>query len=303
LLRYEHGGNANYALDFSVNTNPLGTPESVKRAVREFADYSYPDPDCKKLRFALAKHHGIPPDMFLCGNGASELIMSVCAALKPKAAHIKQPTFSEYERCAELHKGGGADIMCICNPNNPTGQLADIPDTENLLLIDECFIEFSRGETMLPKLKERPNILVLRAFTKIYGMAGLRLGYLCSADTDLLVRIKEYLPAWNVSGIAQSAGIAALSEKDWLEKTLEILETEREFMTAELTSLGLSVTPSDCNILLIKSERPLREKLKQRGIFTRSCENFTGLDNKYIRIGLKTREENLVLLKAIGEVL
>jgi threonine-phosphate decarboxylase len=134
-------------------------------------------------------------------------------------------------------------------------------------------------------------------------MAGLRLGTLYCSDERLLSGVAEYMPGWNVSGVAQAAGIAALAEDGWMENTRQIVESERDFMTAALGGLGLTVYQSDANFLLLRSERPLCEPLRARGILVRSCMNFTGLDERYIRVGLKTREENKALLRAVSEVL
>ena len=338
----EHGGdiyaNSGITLDFSVNTNPLGMPEAVKRAIVEhMPDYErYPDFACRALRAALAERHGVEPSMIRCGNGASELILALCACVKPRQTLVLAPTFSEYARSARLfggqvrthrlsEKNGFAltqsilaaltpetDLLFLCNPNNPTGQLTDrallrqIADTcrgnKTLLLLDECFVGFTRGESMVPLLAEYPNLLVLQAFTKMYAMAGLRLGMLFGADKALLTRIAAFCPAWNVSGVAQAAGLAALSAGDWIEATQKLVENERAFMAGALGKLGIAVGKSDANFLLLRSEKPLFAPLRERGILVRSCANFPGLSGCYTRIGLKTRDENTALLRALSEV-
>lgn len=342
MLPYEHGGdiytNHNIKLDFSVNTNPLGMPASVKETlIKHIPVYeNYPDPLCRELRSALATQHGLDISMIINGNGASELIWALGAAIRPKQVLIPAPTFSEYQRAAALFGGRveehllespsfsltesilakltpDVDMVFLCNPNNPTGQLSDpallnkIADicchNGTLLILDECFIDFTRGPSMLPQLEKYPNLLILQAFTKIYALAGLRLGTLYCADKVLLAKIADYLPPWNVSSVAQTAGIAALQEKDWIKNTQMIVARERAFMESALARLGLTVYKSEANYLLIKSENRLYGPLKQRGILVRSGANFTGLDERYIRIGLKTHDKNLVLVHAIEEVL
>lgn len=343
MQRFEHGGdvytNDGITLDFSININPLGMPTSVRQAVIDhLPEYTrYPDPACRALRIALAQRHGLNTAMVLCGNGAAELLFALCACLKPRRVATLAPTFSEYERSAALfgakiyahlltEENGFAltdsiwaaltaetDLLFLCNPNNPTGRLADssllvkIADVcrqnGTWLVLDECFMDFTREESMLRHLREYPHILVLQAFTKIYAMAGLRLGMLYCADEELLECIGAFNPAWNVSGVAQAAGTAALLEKDWMENTRSLVENEREFMTAALNQLGLTVYPSQANFILCRSDRPLFAPLKSRGILVRSCANFTGLDERYIRIGLKRRDDNIALLRAITEVL
>ncbi|MDX9871164.1 MAG: threonine-phosphate decarboxylase CobD [Clostridia bacterium] len=343
MQRYEHGGDIytdeGISLDFSVNTNPLGMPEAVKKAViNHIPEYArYPDPACRALRAALAEWYGLEASKMLCGNGASELIFALCACCKPRRILIPAPTFSEYERSAALFGGAmrehrllerddftltesilaeitpETEMLFLCNPNNPTGRLADpallrriaeaCRHNGTLLLLDECFIDFTQGESMLSRLEEYPHLLVLQAFTKIYAMAGLRLGMLYCADTRLLRRIAAFSPEWSVSGVAQAAGIAALQENGWIEKTRRLVEQEREFMTAALRDLGLIVYSSEANYLLLRGQSPLYEPLRARGFLVRSCANFTGLDQRYIRIGLKTHDENRALLRAIREVL
>ncbi len=343
MRRYEHGGdiyeNDEIFLDFSSNINPLGMPESVKQAVTDHipAYAHYPDPSCRALRSALAARHGLAASRIFCGNGASELIFALCACIRPRRVLTLAPTFSEYERAAKLFGGevrehplseadgfaltesilaelaSQTDMLFLCNPNNPTGRLADpallckiaktCRESGTLLLLDECFIDFTRGASMLAQLGEYPNLLILQAFTKIYAMAGLRLGTLYSSNGRLLARIADFIPAWNVSGVAQVAGIAALAQTDWIENTRRIVESERAFMEKSLRGLGLTVYRSDGNFLLLRCEKPLYGPLKERGILTRSCGNFTGLNERYIRVGLKTHEENRVLLSALSEVI
>ncbi len=343
MLRYEHGGdiytNAEIHLDFSVNVNPLGMPEAARRALFAAADalIRYPDPQCRALRKALAEKYGIAPEAILCGNGAADMIFRVCACLKPKKALTLAPTFSEYERPVKLFGGEmaeyrlkeadgfaltddileaptpDAELFFLCNPNNPTGRLAPFDllrrvtevcaKNGTLLMVDECFLEFTGGPSMVPLLKEFPNLLILNAFTKLYALAGLRLGYLLCADTALLSRVAAFGAEWSVSAAAQAAGLGSLEEPTWAERTRSLVRAERNFMRESLTALGLSVSPADANFLLLKSPLPLHEPLKKRGILVRNCANFTGLNEQFIRIGLKTREENEALLQALKVVL
>lgn len=343
MLRYEHGGdiytNAEIRLDFSINVNPLGMPEAARRALFATADAltRYPDPQCRALRQALAEKYGIAPEAILCGNGAADMIFRVCACLKPKKALILAPTFSEYERPVKLFGGEmveyrlneadgfaltddilealtpDVELFFLCNPNNPTGRLApfdllrrivaDCAKNGTLLMVDECFLEFTDGPSMVPLLREFPNLLILNAFTKLYALAGLRLGYLLCADTGLLSRIAAFGAEWSVSAAAQAVGLAALEEPTWAERTRSLVQEERTYMRKSLTTLGLTVFPADANFLLLKSHVPLHGPLKKRGILVRNCDNFSGLNEQFIRIGLKTRDENEELLQALKVVL
>lgn len=340
---YEHGGDIygerKVRLDFSVNTNPLGMPPSVRQAIgaRGLEDERYPDPYCRRLRAALAERYGVAAEEILCGNGASDLILRLCACLRPRIVLEPAPTFSEYARSAALFGGeirtyplsaesgfaldrgfldaltSDVEMVFLCNPNNPTGRLCDpalleeiaakCKDTGAFLVVDECFIEFTDGRSLIPLLEAHPRLLILRAFTKIYAMAGLRLGYLLCADGELLDRIAAFGAEWSVSTVAQRAGLAALEETDWVEKTRCQVAAERRWLTRRLMALGLTVCPGQANYLLVQAPRPVTDPLLERGIMVRRCSSFTGLDESYFRVGVKTRAENEILIDALKEVL
>lgn len=343
MERYEHGGDiyghTNIQLDFSVNTNPLGLPAKVKQALAsrmdEFA--RYPDPKCRQLCAAISGHENIPQDWILCGNGAADLIYRLCYAVKPRKALVCAPTFSEYERA--LRQAGSQlitfplmkendfsltdeileqlvadiDMLFLCHPNNPTGRLISPKLMEKivskakkngiLVILDECFLDFTDGESAKKYLKDNPSLIVLKAFTKMYAMAGLRLGYLLASDKALLLKISFAAQCWSVSVPAQIAGTAALSCTDWIDTTRSLLTCERLFLYEGFTKLGITVFPSDANFLLLSSKQPLFKPLKQKGILIRPCENFEGLDHTYYRIGVKTRDENIRLIQSVKEVL
>ncbi len=245
-----HGGDRYgrpVALDFSANTNPLGTPEAVRRAVAESAACldRYPDPYCRALVGALADYEQVPEKYLLRGCGAAELIFSYCAALRPRRALELAPTFSEYaaaltaagcgverhtlSRCTDFRlteavlpvlRQAAWDVVFLCNPNNPTGQLVEpgllaeicriCREKEIRMFVDECFLDLSdpgRSASLKPLLAEQPGLFLLKAFTKSYGMAGLRLGYCLSADGALLRAMGRTVQPWNVSLPAQAAGV------------------------------------------------------------------------------------------------
>lgn len=343
MRSYDHGGDiydsAHVEIDFSVNTNPLGMPNRVRAAIIDCIDdcVRYPDPHCRALRTALSKHHRIDREHILCGNGAADLILRICAALTPKNVLAFAPTFSEYARCVALFGGKvqwyplkesdqflpqddlldkltpDIDMLFLCNPNNPTGQLMShkllhalcekCAQNDILFVLDECFIEFTDGQSMISQLEKYPHLLILRAYTKIYAMAGLRLGYLLCADTELLSRISIYGAEWSVSLVAQETGIAALSAVGWVTQTRTFITDEKIYLTKALSEQGIKVFPSDANFLLLKSSVPLYERLKNKGILVRNCSNFKGLDEFFIRIGIQTHDKNKRLVCAIAEVL
>ena len=228
-------------LDFSVNTNPLGTPPAVMRAVEASAGrlHQYPDPCCRALVAALAAYEGVPEAYILCGCGAAELIFAYCAALRPRRALELAPTFSEYaaaleavgcqvERYAlrpedsfavgegflQALERTGCDTVFLCNPNNPTGRLIRPEVLEAAcgmcvrrgirLFVDECFLPLSSGgQSLKSRLADMPGLFLLKALTKSHAMAGLRLGYCLSGDGTLLEAMSRQSQPWNVPLPAQ----------------------------------------------------------------------------------------------------
>lgn len=330
-------------LDFSVNTNPLGPPPAVVRAVEESAGRldRYPDPSCRALVEALAEDEGVPEGYVLCGGGAAELIFSYCAALRPRSALELAPTFSEYaaalraagcqveryalaeedgfgltERFLEIARTTDCEVIFLCTPNNPTGRLADpellaavcgICRRRGLrLFVDECFLELSdggRGASLAGWLERFPGLFLLKAFTKSYAMAGLRLGYCLCADGALLEAMGDRTQPWNVSVPAQAAGLAALGERGWLEKARALIRQERPRLAAGLAELGLRVCPSDANYLLIRSPAELASPLLERGILVRSCANYPGLGPGWYRVAVRRPEENAELVRELAAIL
>ena len=341
-----HGGDVYgrpVTLDVSVNTNPLGPPPGVVRAVVDAAQLldRYPDPHCRRLVAALADREGVPEEAILCGAGAAELIFSFCAALRPRTALELAPTFSEYaaalaaagcrvERCALEEEQGFAlteklleelerkscEVVFLCNPNNPTGRLIPPALLESILalcerrggwlFVDECFLELSdggRGTSLAPLLRPGRRLFLLRAFTKSYAMAGLRLGYCLCGEGALLERMGRQTQPWNVSVPAQAAGLAALGEEAYLRESRALIQSERRYLREGLEALGLTVCSSQANYLLVKSPAELSGPLLDRGILIRDCANYRGLGPGWYRTAVRRREENRTLLKALGEIL
>lgn len=335
-----HGGDIyerNIRLDFSANTNPFGTPEGVKAAISACLNSlsAYPDPYCRKLVSAVAAREGVPKEYVLCGAGAAELIYSFAFAERPQRVVELAPTFAEYSlplSGAEIERyrlneengfrlnGGFLDFIekikpgavFLCNPNNPTGRMAEpllVEKTAELclalgcrLFLDECFMDLAdEPKSFVPLLAEFPNVIVLKAFTKSMGMAGLRLGYCLSSDAELNARMSRAAQPWNVSTPAQEAGVAALRETEFIEKTRALIRTERPRFAAELKKLGVTVFDSNVNFLLIKTAPGLDKKLLERGLMIRNCAGFYGLEEGFYRIAVKLPEQNDRLTEAIKE--
>lgn len=328
-------------IDFSVNTNPFGIPGSVKAALTEAVGCCdrYPDIDAEELCSEIAKSKRLPRNYLVCGNGASELLMAAVHALKPRKVLLPVPSFFGYERAARaagseivyvtLRKENGfavdeaifaqltedIDLLFLANPNNPVGnviepellyQIADWCLAKHIrILLDECFVDFTGDGEKYSFLKEigaYPNVLCVQAFTKLYAIPGVRLGYLACSDMKVIEEIHAGLPEWNVSVFAQKAGIAALREREFAEKSAAFVVKEREWLARELEKYGCEVFLSKSNFLLFRSRLPLYEKLLKKEILIRDCSNFKGLTSGYYRISVKSHEENVLLLRAIGEI-
>lgn len=333
----------NIRLDFSANVNPYGAPAGVLRAANDsLNDISkYPDPYCRKLIRAIADYENVNADCILCGLGAAELIYAFAFAVRPKHVLEIAPGFSEYSAALETvnskitrytltrdndfaltddflnaFDGDDFDSVFLCTPNNPTGRLIQPELLEKIItlchergirtVLDECFLDLTEkglSISMKKMLKNCPELIILRSFTKSYGMAGLRLGYCLSADEDLLSAMSRMTQPWNIPSVTQVAGIAALTEHEFIMHTLAAISRERAYLTQELSKLGFYVCPSDANYILFHSEILLYERLYEYGIQVRDCSNYRGLGAGWVRIAVKLHEENERLIAAIRDII
>lgn len=335
----EHG---RAPLDFSSNVSPLGLPAGVRdAAARALAESErYPDPLCRELRGAIARAEGVGASWCLCGGGSADLIYRAVLARRPRRALVTAPAFAEYEAALELVSceimhyplleetdfvvqpdflravTPEVDIVFLCEPNNPTGRTTPTPllrdilgrcrETGALLVADECFggfLDDPAAHTLCGMLGEYPNLLILKAFTKLYAMAGLRLGYCLCSDTTFLADMQRSGPPWAVSGPAQAAGIAALKETGYVAAVRALVRRERPWLAAELAGLGFRAVPGEANYLLFASDVPLLEPLRERGILLRGCGNYRRLDGRWYRTAVRTREDNRRLTGALAEIL
>ena len=350
MMQLVHGGDwagyrAQYgqdALDFSANVSPLGLPEGVAKAITAALATAdrYPDPLCRALRAKLAVHETVPAEHILCGNGAADLIFRLVLAAKPRTALVTAPTFAEYATALEtvgctverhflreendfavtedilnaVHPG--TDMVFLCQPNNPTGQLAQPALVEALLhkceavgarlVVDECFLDFlPEGDTLSTKrlLETSKHLVILKAFTKLYGMAGVRLGYCLCTDEALLARMQAAGQPWAVSSLAQAAGIAALDETEYVAQVRELIKTQRPILASGLQALGLRVVEGKANYLLFRAPEALGDALRQKGAVLRSCGNYPGLSACWYRTAVRTEQENRQLLALLAETL
>lgn len=326
-------------IDFSASINPLGMPESSIAEVLKLKGSlgNYPDPSSGAFINALSSRLAIRPECLLAGNGTTYLIYLIPRALKPHKVLIPAPPFSEYERASlaagakisflRLRKKNGLrihpeefiramrgnDLAFLCNPNNPTGDVLkqeavlEIAEAAResmcVLVIDEAFMDFVPGESMLGK-SDNPYLIILRSMTKFYAMAGLRLGYGCF-PAWVAKRVGKYKEPWSVNILAERVGAAALTDDDYRRKTLALMEKEKRHLEAQFGRLALNYYPSMVNFYMIETckARDVVTSLLKMRILARDCSDFKGLGSGFIRIAVKSRKDNAMPVKGLADVL
>ena len=303
----------------------------------------YPDRRHNALVSAIAVVHGLDQSCVLPGNGAAELFTWVARdAASTGLSRLPAPGFADYDRALRCWNGqlaetrlllswsdafpqehpipGEGDVAWICNPHNPTGQLWSRDSLERLLqryrlvICDEAFLPLvpdGEQQSLIPLVVEHANLVVIRSLTKLYGIAGLRLGY-AVAQPKRLQRWAEWRDPWPVNGIASAVGEQLLSTparyQRWCAKVQRWTAQEGAWMQQQLAQLpGIKPMPSAANFLLIRSEHslvPLREALEQRHrILLRDCRSFAGLGACWLRIGLQNRRRNRRIVSALRQEL
>ena len=324
-------------LDFSVSTNPFGPPPGIREALDSASIERYPDSESTELTQLLAQKLDLPPEQILIGSGSTELIRLVASAYLDTGdpVLIPQITYAEYEVACSI---AGAEIIkqpmpketgfrleivetlalinryrpraiFLCNPNNPTGQylsreeVGDILSLagDSLIILDEAYIAFTEDIWTSSDLLSAGNVVVLRSMTKDYALAGLRLGYAVSTEPIISV-LKRIRPPWNVSAVAQKAGVIALNTDNYLAECQNRTRQAKDFLVRELTGLGLKPLPSRTNFFLVEvgQAAEFRRALLGKGILVRDGTSF-GLPD-YIRLAPRTLPECRQLIKEIKEI-
>jgi threonine-phosphate decarboxylase len=345
----ESGYNIREILDFSSSVNPLGPSKKALDAIQgAFAEIiAYPDTNSTALRQTIAGHFsGVTKDNIVVGNGSTELMYLFAETFlkRGEKALMAAPTFGEYERAvrktgesvkfmrldksfqidAEAFKRelAGCKLIFLCNPNNPTSKLIPkdslikIIDSalsqDILVFLDEDFLEFVDDEknyTMIPQISKYPNLFVLRSFTKIFGLTGLRVGYGITSQEIAEVLHCAKIP-WNVNCLAQAAATATIKDEAHLHLTLDLIKKEKAWLQTELSNIkAFSFSPPDANFFFIDIEKTgltanaLKHRMLKQGLLIRDCSNFVGLNEFYIRVAVKTHDENVRLIEAFKKAL
>lgn len=329
-------------IDMSSNLAPFGIAPGLKEElIEKLEEISYlPETGSETLRDIFAGKYGLKGKQVLVGNGTTEFIYAVPAGLDLTRGVIVNPTYSDYQlacewaglasvsfdlkpeddfqldlnRLAGMLQGG--ELVFICNPNNPTGGL--IPSAalydfikqqeSSIFLVDESYLPFVREPSLLDfALPE--NLFVLNSFSKIYGIPGLRLGFLASTEHNM-AKMSERRKPWGVNRMAQIAGEFLLNHADgYVEKVIGFVEKQRPSVVKALDKLpGVQVIPGAANFILcylsgdVRADY-LRQRLRAYRIMIRDCSNFRGLDDHYFRLSLKDEKSNGFCLQMLKDIM
>ncbi len=329
-------------LDFSASLNPLGMPPEVAKAAREAvaASTPYPDPLSRRLGAALGAHIGVDAERLFIGNGAADILFRLALALRPRKALVPVPTFGEYALALETAGSGirthileedkgftlqpsfiqaitsDIDMIFLCQPNNPTGLLMERNFLEDIVraaashnavvVVDECFCDFTAApgdNSLIDRIGQHHNLVLLYSFTKMFAMAGLRLGYAVAGDASLPARLQAAGQPWPVSAVATAAGLAALNQTEYVKNSREIIFSEKKWLCERLAAAGMRIIGAEANYIFFYSSLPdLAGKMADKGILIRDCANFAGLRQGFYRIAVRQRAENRLLLQAVNAI-
>jgi histidinol-phosphate aminotransferase len=324
------------------NENQLGPPAASQKVIENFpppAAAIYPSGDSWYLRRKLAEKHGCDPEQFLIGNGANEVIAFVMKAFCQEGDNIvtADRTFAVYEWVAEFSgfearlvplKDFAFDddgmlariddrtkIVFICNPNNPTGtywderrlrRFLDAVDGRRIVVVDEAYFEFVEQSDYpdgMRLLREYPNLVVFRTFSKMYGLAGLRIGYLAGC-IDVVNIIRRTCVVYSVNALAQAAAAAALDDDAHIRRTRELVRTEKNWLKQELDKLGLETWIAEGCYVMIRlpvSDTLAYRKLMAQGVMIRSMTGFRYPN--WIRVSIGLHEAMEAFVAALADIL
>ncbi len=328
-----------HRIKMDANENPFDMPDQIRELIAsEIARYPfnrYPDPVALDLRKSLAADLNVDVDQLAIGNGSDELINYIIAAFGGHNASIifPEPTFSMYGILGKLwgsealgvplssdfdivpdeiisaSKIRDRNIIFICYPNNPTGSsfsreaILDVVENSGaLVVIDEAYYEFS-GKTFLPLLADYENLILLRTFSKAFGLAGLRTGYMI-AGSDIINEIMKVKMVYNINSFSQKVALILLKHRDEIAPYLEKILQERKRLAQQLDELdGIEPFPSDANFILFRAEpdaEAIFSKLLENGILIRNL-NEPGLLQNCLRVTIGKPEENDAFLGVLRD--
>ena len=339
------GFNTSDLLDASASLVPFPLPKELHSCLSEALEThsirDYPDRSHLRLRQDIGNHHGMDASMVMPGNGAAELFTwAAREAGEHGTSCLPSPGFSDYERSLRCWNAPfinirlplewdkkspqpfpiapKTNVLWITNPHNPTGQLwsqssiEDILNQYKLVICDEAFLPLvpnGEQQSAIPLIHTYKNLVVIRSLTKLFAIAGLRLGYALSSS-NRLKKWQEWRDPWPLNSLAIDAGCMIMSNQEFLQKwTYKIhswIKEEGLWLNSQLEKLqGITPHPSATNFQLIESQHsliPLRKELEKRKILLRDCRSFKDLNDRWLRISLQTREDNKRIIKEICNI-
>jgi histidinol-phosphate aminotransferase len=328
-------------IKLASNENPLGPSPAAVAILREMVETvaSYPDGNCYYLKNALSENLGLSPAHLLVGNGSDEVIKLIAEAFldEGEEAIVADPTFSEYDFAVKIMGGRTVvvptknythdleamaaavtektKLVFICNPNNPTGTIVGKADVKAFLdslpdgvitVFDEAYYEYVTQEDYpqtLDFVREGRDVIVLRTFSKIYGLAGLRIGF-GAAKPELIGLLSRVREPFNVNKLAQAAALAALGDQEHVTKSRAVNEEGKAYLYREFDRLGLPYMPTHANFIWVKIKADCKTvfaNLLRRGVIVRTGDIFGAPD--VIRVTIGTPQQNARFLEALTEVL
>jgi histidinol-phosphate aminotransferase len=323
-------------LPMHANTNLLGQNPAVlkeARAAAKLGANQYPTENSEVLCAALAKRHGLPRSWFLAANGCDEIIDIVAKTfLDPgEAMAYPVPAFVMYRFYAAVNLGRpveiplqddgrrwnldvegliatGAKVIMVASPNNPTGnafpaeQLRELAQrAPGIVAVDEAYADFC-GQDLVPETRRSPRLVVLRTFSKAYGLAGLRIGY-AVGQPEVIDAMRRAKPPFNVSSFSERVAARALVEREYWKKSVEVLPRERAKTMRAVEKLGCQAWESDANFFLMKPPRPVAEGLKARGILVRDVSGHHPSLRGCVRVTTGDAKTNARFLRELGLLL
>lgn len=331
-----------HVIKLASNENPLGTSPKALEAIQEALSRLnyYPDAQCYRLRQALAAYHQVDPEQLIVGNGADGVITQICMAYLDQDSEVivSKSSFPIYDHFTNIMrawliktplKDYGLDLeamaaaitdqtrlVFVCNPNNPTGTIVTAAEVKTfmdkvpdhvLVVFDEAYFELVDSDeypdTLAYIRQGRENVIVMRTFSKVYGMAGIRLGY-GVAMPCVLSPMNQAKESFAVNSLAQEAGIAALQDRDFLVKSVKANQASRLWLYEQFDRMGLFYVRSHTNFILLHiGDRAgqVQQELLSRGVIVRPCDGYGLCD--FLRVTVGMPEQNTRFVETLEEVL
>jgi histidinol-phosphate aminotransferase len=323
-------------IKLNTNENPYPPSPKVYSALRKAINPSlrlYPEPLSDKLRMTAADVYGVDPSNIIVGNGSDELlsILLRCFVSPQDRVAFPSPTYSLYDTLIEIQNGvavrvdfppdfslpeslaeQNAAVTFLCNPNAPSGTLISLAEIDRLargvsgiLVVDEAYVDFaeSEGASSLPLIRQLPNLVVLRTFSKSFSLAGMRIG-LGFASEEIISGMMKVKDSYNMNRLSMTAAMAALQDMPWMNRNVRRIQRARKKLTSALKRLGYRVYPSHANFIMARKTgqnlKGVYEELKRRKILVRYFDA-AGLRD-CLRITVGTPKEVQALLKEMAAI-